>query len=368
MKILFTLVFAAFIAGGMFSSCKKHTTEPPQDTTTHPCDTCNKPCDTCNINKDSAAHAFIWKEYLNPVPLALDNDNHFTGVWVFGSNDMILVGDRLWYFDGTTFTPIDAVNNTYHTSMNGGLSGSNIFAFSKSDYWLVDGRALHTSDGKYFDDMRPNLYIRACWGISSNDMFFVGDGGHIFHYDGTTFSDMISNTTKDLTSIWGTNHNNVWACGFNTSTGETDIVHYDGSTWTEDPLATTKTAHLSGLSAVWVCDSSGVPFVATSGSNVYRKTGAGAWRNDTTLIPNSLGGNNFVGLYRLSGNAATDFMAIGGWGWVGHWNGKTWKKYDELYDYSIANFIPYGLSVKGNTACVVGGKSGQKWMVVGTRK
>jgi len=365
-KFIPILIFAAFIAGGMFSSCKKHTTEPPQDTTTHPCDTCNKPCDTCNLNKDSLSHAYIWKEYINAIPL--DNDMRLSSVWVFGSNDMIIVGDRLWYFDGTTFSPIDAVNNTYHTSMNGGLSGSNIFAFSKSDYWLVSGSiALHTSDGKYFDDNRKGA-VNACWGTSSNDMFFVGNGGHIFHYDGTTFVDMISNTTKDLTSIWGTNHNNVWACGANVSTGKTTILHFDGSSWQEDPLALTHSAQHAGLFATWVVDSAGTPFVATSGSNVYRKTGTGGWRNDTTLVPNNLGGDNFVGIYLLSGNTANDFMGAGSWGWVGHWNGKTWKKYDELYNYGIADFTPQALSVKGNTACVVGIKSGQKWMAVGTRK
>ena len=358
---------AILLVGGVFSSCRYNPViNHPCDTCTKPCDTCNKPCDTCNLNRDSLAHAFTWKEYINAIPG--DIDNRLSGVWVFGQNEIIIIGDRLWHFDGTTFTPIDAVNNTSHTSMNGGLSGFRIFAFTPTDYWLVSGSiAFHTSDGKYFDDNRKGA-VNACWGTKSNDMFFVGNGGHIFHYDGTTFSDMVSNTTKNLGSVWGTSHNDVWACGFNSATGETELLHFDGNFWTENPLATTATAHLSGLDAVWTCDSSGFPFVATSGSNVYRKTGSGLWRNDTTLVPNGLGGNNFVGIYLLSGNNATDFMGAGSWGWVGHWNGKTWKKYDELYNYGILDYTPGALSVKGNTAYVVGVKNGQKWMAVGTRK
>ena len=179
---------------------------------------------------------------------------------------------------------------------------------------------------------------------------------------------MISNTTKDLHSVWGTNTNNVWACGANTTTGETTILHYDGISWTVDNLSNTESAKHSGLFATWTCDSLGHQLVITSGSNVYRKTDIGSWRNDTTLVPNNLGGNNFVGLYLLSGNTSTDFMAAGGWGWVGHWNGKTWRRYDEIYNYGNPSFVTDALSVKGNTVCVVGEKSGQSWIAVGTRK
>ncbi len=227
--------------------------------------------------------------------------------------------------------------------------------------------AFHTSDGKHFDDNRKGA-VNACWGTSSQDMFFVGNGGSIFHYDGTKFTQMASGTTKDLHSVWGTGSNNVWACGANTSTGETTILHFDGNSWQEDILATSNSALHSGLFATWATDSAGYPFIVTSGSNIYRKTGSGSWRNDTTLVPNNLGGNNFVGLYLLSGNTSTDFMACGGWGWVGHWNGKTWKRYDELYNYGNPSFISDALSVKGNTACVVGEKSGQSWVAIGTRK
>ena len=64
-------------------------------------------------------------------------------------------------------------------------------------------------------------------------MFFVGSSGHISHFDGSNFTQMTSNTTKDLRSVWGTTHNDVWASGANTTTGETTILHFDGSTWQE---------------------------------------------------------------------------------------------------------------------------------------
>jgi hypothetical protein len=387
MKIIPVIVIAFLFTGGVLSSCK-HPVGPPTDTTKHkcdtccdtchkpcdtchkPCDTCHKPCDTCNLNKDSLAHAFVWTEYINKMP----GETNPTGVWVFGQNDIYIVGNSLWHYDGISFTIAPANDRTHNNvTMNGALNGCNIFAFSKTDFWMVHGGlAYHTMDGKYFDYLLPGGptgTANMCWGVNSNDMFFVGNGGIMYHYDGLQFVQMNSNTTKDLTSVWGTSSSNVWACGFNSSTGETVILHYDGASWSIDNLSNDPVAKSNGFDVVWACDSSNVyPFVATSGSNVYRKTDNGAWRNDGSLIPNALGGNTFVGLYLLRGNSPNDIMAAGGWGWVGHWNGKTWKKYDALYDYNNSDYIPNALSLNGNTACVVGIKSGGCWVAIGQRK
>jgi hypothetical protein len=142
--------------------------------------------------------------------------------------------------------------------MDGGLSGFSIFAFSQADYWLVHGSiAFHTSDGTHFDDNRKGA-VNACWGTKSSDMFFVGNGGHIFHYDGTNFTDMTSNTTKDLHSVWGTSSNNVWAGGSNLSTGSVVLLHYDGHLWTNIDLSLVGQFGCAGcesVASVWVVDS-----------------------------------------------------------------------------------------------------------------
>ena len=365
-KIL-PILIAGFILTGAFTSCKK-------DPVSSGCDTCktdttHHPCDTCNLNKDSLAHAFVWMEYIDKIP----GEASITGCWVFGQNDIYIVGNSLWHFDGTSFIIVPVYDRTHNNvPMNPGLNGNNIFAFSKTDFWMVyGGLAYHTLDGKYFDYLLPGGQsgsVNSCWGTSSNNMFFVGNRGLIYHYNGTKFDSMNSNTNKDLTSVWGTSNNNVWASGFNSSTGETVILHYDGTSWSIDNLSNDAGAKSSGLDAVWTCDSSGHSFVATSGATVYRKTDNGAWRNDAGLIPNALGGGTFVGLYLLRGNTPSDIMAAGSWGWVGHWNGKTWKKYDTLYDYNNSDYTAGALSVNGNTACVVGTKGGASWVAIGQRK
>src|SRR5258706_14929509 len=108
-KIL-PLIFAGFILTGAFSSCKKDPVSPKTcDTCTKPCDTCTKPCDTCNLNRDSLAHAFVWKEYTIPgLPAG-------TGVSVFGPNDMIIVAYNLYHFDGTKFVDMHPIRNGSNT-------------------------------------------------------------------------------------------------------------------------------------------------------------------------------------------------------------------------------------------------------------
>ncbi|MBS1903047.1 MAG: hypothetical protein JSS75_05025 [Bacteroidetes bacterium] len=291
-----------------------------------------------------------------------------TGVWVFGPDDIYLVGNNLYRFDGSSFHQIHTRDSTHHVTMDGAMNGYSIFAFDTNHYWLIHygGDAVHSLTNGVFEDFRPGQ-TNACWGQSSHDLFVVGNAGQIHHYDGTTFTDMASPTTKDLRSVWGTSHNDVWACGANVSTGQTTLLHYDGTIWTEDPLANTESAKRSGMFVVWAGDSLGHHLAVTAGSNVYHRTDGGAWRNDTTLVPNSLGQGTFVGLYLLSANSSTDIMAAGSWGWVGHWNGKTWQRYDALYDYSNVNYIGKALSLKGNTACVVGTKNGQSWVAIGRR-
>ncbi len=362
MKKITPFIFIGFLlAGSIFTSCKKHIVEPPT------CDTCqtdtsHHPCDTCNINKDSLSHAFTWKEFTIP------SETNLTGVWVFGANDMIIVAGSLWHFDGTTFTDLLPIRNGSNTPMDGGLSGFTIFALSHTDYWLVHGSiAFHTSDGKHFDDNRKGA-VNACWGTSSNDMFFVGNGGSIFHYDGTKFTQMTSGTTKDIGQIWGTSDNNIWASGWNQTIAESVLLHYDGTAWSVQDLSKLGDIGVGkdGLIGVWTCDSANHHITVASGSFIYRTSDNGLWRKDT--LKNSLGGGAYVGLNQIRGNNSSDFMVQGGAGFLSHWNGKTWYFYKNLFDWSNPNYDIGAFSFNGNTACMVGYKNGSGYVAIGTRK
>ena len=52
------------------------------------------------------------------------------------------------------------------------------------------------------------------WGSSNSDVFAVGDGGTILHYDGSTWTTMNSGTNYSLTGVWGSTSSDVFAVGF----------------------------------------------------------------------------------------------------------------------------------------------------------
>ena len=46
--------------------------------------------------------------------------------------------------------------------------------------------------------------LTSMWGTSSDDIFVVGTNGKIWHYDGSSWSEMTSGTTVWLRGVWGT--------------------------------------------------------------------------------------------------------------------------------------------------------------------
>jgi hypothetical protein len=357
------LALALFLALGSLYSCSENPPTQGKDS----CDTCHVPCDTCDTTKpnlDSLSHAFIWTEYSIP------SESNVTGVWVFDDTNIFIMGDYLYRFNGTTFFNLDP-RVPPSRPISGSLADKYLFAFTPADYWIGGRGIVYHIIGDIVTEYRNTTSdfdgVTSFWGTSSNDIFFVCVQGNISHFDGTTFTKMTSPTTKNLKDVWGTSHNDVWATGYNSSTDESVLLRYDGVSWTEDEFSTSNQTRQFGIGSVWACDSAGHKVRTISGTRVFRKTDNSTWRKDSAEIGNSLGGGTFIGL-GIRGNSANDLMTVGGWGFVSHWNGKTWHKYDELYNYGDATFGPRGFSMNGNTACVVGGKSTGSWIAIGRRK
>ena len=51
------------------------------------------------------------------------------------------------------------------------------------------------------------------WGTSSTDVFAVGSGGTIVHYNGNTWSTMTSGTIQHFYGVWGTSSSDIFAVG-----------------------------------------------------------------------------------------------------------------------------------------------------------
>jgi len=81
------------------------------------------------------------------------------------------------------------------------------------------------------------------WGSGSRDVWAVGAGGAIVHWDGAAWSGIRSGTVQDLYGVWGSGPRDVWAVG-----GAGTILHWDGCAWSP---ATSDTVLSTALNGVW---------------------------------------------------------------------------------------------------------------------
>lgn len=95
------------------------------------------------------------------------------------------------------------------------------------------------------------------WGSAANDVWAVGFGGAILHWDGSRWTAKASGTTDPFYGVWGSAANDVWAVG---SKGM--ILHWDGGSWTTK--VSSPSNHLRAVwgqaSQVWVAGAAGVIF------------------------------------------------------------------------------------------------------------
>jgi hypothetical protein len=179
-----------------------------------------------------------------------------------------------------------------------GSSATDIFAVG------YGGTILHY-DGTEWSAMSSGTTqsLLGVWGNSATDVFAVGYGGTILHYDGTDWSAMSSGTTQRLEGVWGSSATDVFAVGGGT------ILHYDGTDWSNMSSGTTQT-----LQGVW--GKSATDVFAVGGGPILHYDGTG-WRAISKNPPRSL--------LNVWGSSATDVFAVGGSGTTLHYDGTDWS-------------------------------------------
>jgi hypothetical protein len=364
-----TLLSVWLLAG---SSCKQPTDNKPPSG----CDTCSHACDTCQSHSpnDSSSHAFTWSIYHLPTNQVQEGD--VKSSWVFGHDNIYFNNTYLYKYNGAT------IQKVFLWTSEGGelkyLGGSRLFAFDTSDFWLVEGGIVDHVDGRRYNNelvawttrldstgvwnYRVDGGVNAAWGTSSRDIFFVGDKGTILHFDGTNWIKYPKVTDVKLFSVWGTRHSDVWACGYDQSLGTSTLVHFDGTAWAVDSLGALPLSKTGGIYTVWACDSATHNLVFANGGYLFRETDQQGW-----YIQDGSQAGTDIGLVWSTGNSANDYLLSGGWGLTMHWNGRSWHRFDELFDEGAADFTPHAAHMKGNTACIVGRKNGTSWVAIGQR-
>jgi hypothetical protein len=109
-----------------------------------------------------------------------------------------------------------------------------------------------TSDG--FCQVSPEVTanrLNAVWGSGPKDVWAVGDGGTIVHYDGTVWQRVASGTDAHLLGVSGTSERDVWFVG-----EDGTAIHYDGfaldAARGPSPAAHLIAAHAIAPNDVWM--------------------------------------------------------------------------------------------------------------------
>ena len=132
-----------------------------------------------------------------------------------------------------------------------GPSGSDLYAVGGSP----DAGLIMHFDGTDWSNLPIGIdvpLLNWVYGFGANDITFVGAGGTVLHYDGTTFTAQPTPTDQDLWGVWGAAPDDLWTVGGNgRQEDQATILHFDGTAWTEATLPPIQRASVGAFFKVW---------------------------------------------------------------------------------------------------------------------
>jgi hypothetical protein len=174
-------------------------------------------------------------------------------------------------------------------------------------------------------------------GSGPDDVWAVGTGGIILHWNGAAWSGVPSGTTEDLFDLWVSGPRDVWAFGATDT-----ILHWDGAAWSAVPSGTGR-----DLNGVW---GSGPDDIWAVGADCSSVVSGGQTKNscapDNILhwdgaLWSVVASGTSQALYGAWGSGPDDVWAVGEDCWsidtadmietacspdnLMHWNGTAWS-------------------------------------------
>jgi photosystem II stability/assembly factor-like uncharacterized protein len=143
--------------------------------------------------------------------------------------------DTSFWTEARSFTVLNAVTLSKPTL----LSNQNLPPNQEVEWSLIDGATNFEIqyDTTFFlkqIDADVSVDLNGVFTFAENNVYAVGNGGLVIHYDGTTTTTLDAGTTEDLKDVFFVNENLGWVVGDNGA-----IFKYDGTDWTDETPAGT---------------------------------------------------------------------------------------------------------------------------------
>jgi hypothetical protein len=134
----------------------------------------------------------------------ISKDRYFSSVWGAAPDDVWAVGDTFAHYDGDQWTLVGAAL----TDALAAISGT-----AANDIWAVGATIKHYDGTQWTDAYQPTAALYAVRSLAKDDVYAVGDGGLVLHYDGKSWQSLSDITDAPLFSIWATKPSQVFFGG-----------------------------------------------------------------------------------------------------------------------------------------------------------
>lgn len=169
---------------------------------------------------------------------------HLKAVWAAAPDDVFAAGllSTIVRYQGGEWKAMSAPPGIDWAGL-WGSSGDDVYAVGSS------GAVAHWDGSTWTLLVQPvKETLRAVWGSSANDVWAVGEKGAIYHSTGAGWTKVAIEpwqpdpeqepykVKSTLLAVWGASAKDVWASGEPDQDGHGVVVHWDGATWTYQPL------------------------------------------------------------------------------------------------------------------------------------
>ena len=180
------------------------------------------------------------------------------GSYLYGCGEM---GYYLSYKSSSS--PSSSFSSIYMGSSKLKVSLYGMWGVSRSQVWAVGDSGTifqckassYCNSSSYWNTQTSGTtnHLKDVYGFSASNIYAVGFGGTVLHYNGTAWKSMGPNTSTYFYGVWGTSSSDLWAVGHPYFKPTESIWHYNGTTWKSYPPPRT-----SYLNSVWGASSSEV--------------------------------------------------------------------------------------------------------------